>query len=280
MVDKPQLHVTHLNMMARCGVQWQRRYGARFGVWDREEKIPPGIAAVVGTATHAAVEANLRNKIKHGELLPVDAVRAVARDKFHELWGAGLLLSEDEAADQTKTMGAGVDQSVALANLHHVKLAPFLEPTAIEERFVIVCDGYPVDLSGTIDVVEAFSDKPLTEYVRDTKTIARVPQDASARTLQMTMSAQARKGATGRLPGRTYNDNLVKTKTPKYVRAMSIPQESWWPPLWARIVRAVAIIEAVREGKQAFSPAQPEDWVCRAAFCGYARTCPYWSGRE
>ena len=48
--NKPHLSASQLSMMARCPVQWEFRYAK--GI-----KSPPGVALLVGKATHVSVEA-------------------------------------------------------------------------------------------------------------------------------------------------------------------------------------------------------------------------------
>lgn len=271
--SKPQLHVSMLDMLSRCGIQFQRRYGARFGCWHEEEIIPPGVALATGTAVHTAVEKNLRSKIENkGELLPREEVAEIARDKFEEVWNGGMMLSEDEAVDPNATLGRATDQTVNLALLHHDNLAPLLQPLAIEEKFVIVLDDYPLDLSGQKDIREA-------DRIRDTKTRAASPPKDAARSMQLAMYALSEKVARGSLPKAVALDVLVKTKTPKIITLEETPTDEWISPLLRRVKRATEIIQTVKEGKNAFAPADPENWVCSAKYCGYAQTCPFWSGK-
>lgn len=274
MTDKPQLHVSMLEMMSRCGIQFQRRYGARFDCWEEEEIMPPGIALVTGISVHKAVEANLRNKmIEGGQLLAREQVATVADEEFRGIWQGGVMLTDDEAINVNKTFGGAVDQTVALALLHHDNLAPIINPVAVEEKFVILMgDGYPYDLAGKKDIREA-------QAIRDTKTKAATPPDGAARSLQMSMYCMAEKVAKRGLPKKVYLDFLVKTKTPKVVIREAVPEASWIQPLMRRIERAIEIIQSVKEGKGQFTPADPEHWCCSRRFCGWHATCPYWSGK-
>jgi len=262
-----------LDMMARCGIQWQRRYGARFGCWHEEEIQPPGIALVTGITVHKTVEANLRNKIEtEGSLLPRGQIEELARSEFGTLWNAGMMLTESEAENVNKTFGAAVDQTIALSVLHHDVLAPQIQPLAVEEKFVIVLKGFPYDLAGMKDVREK-------DAIRDTKTKAASPPEGAARSMQMATYCLAERVERGRLPAKVYLDFLVKTKTPKVVIREAVPDDSWIQPLLRRVERATELIESVREGKGAFTPADPEHWCCTQKFCGYAKTCPFWSGK-
>src|SRR3990167_5757448 len=120
---KPQLHQSGMDMLFKCGEQYYRRY-------VKGEKIPPGIAAVIGSATHKSIEANLSAKIQGGELLPVEWVQQVARDELEGIWKGGIKLDKDELAKGMKALkGEAIDTAVALSGLHRTNLAPSLEPT-------------------------------------------------------------------------------------------------------------------------------------------------------
>jgi len=268
---KPQLHVSYLNTLATCGIQFQRRYGARYGCWHEEEIIPPGIALVTGISVHKSVETNLRAKIETGSLLPREEVQQIAADQFNALHAGGMSFTDEEAANINATLGAARDQTVALATLHHSELAPKLNPVAVEKRFVVVLEGFPFDLAGQIDIQEP-------NAIRDTKTSGKSPSSDATRSMQMAMYSLAVKVESGTLPEKVCLDYLVKTKQPKLVLLEEAPQESWIAPLLRRVERATEIIQAVKEGKQAFMPANPNDWMCTEKWCGYARTCPFWSG--
>ena len=86
---KPQLHISGINTFTRCGEQFRRRYICG-------EKIPPGIALIVGIATDKSVSANLKNKIDTDELLPIEAVQSFASDAVENQFNAGEILLDDE----------------------------------------------------------------------------------------------------------------------------------------------------------------------------------------
>jgi hypothetical protein len=272
-LGKPQLHISMIDQFARCGIQFQRRYGLRFGIWDKEEIIPPGVALVTGIAVHKAVEDNLKNKMATGHLLAAQQVQDSARDAVQGIWNEGVLLTEDESCQPDVTLGATIDQSVALAVLHHLVAAPKIDPAAIEEKFVISLKGYPYDLSGKKDVREK------SGCLRDTKTAAATPPQDAARTMQNAMYSLAEKVERGKYPETVTLDYLIKTKTPKYEARMVKPDDAFVQPLLRRVERVTEIIEAVKAGKQALMPADPNHWCCRSAYCGYSATCPFFSGR-
>lgn len=274
---KPQLHVSMIEM--NCEIAFQRRYGKRFGVGDEDEIIPPNVALVTGIATHKSVEDNLRNKIETGKLQPQEQVADTARDAFMGEVQTGMLFTEEEAKDHKRVVANGVATTIALAALHHENLAPTLKPVAVEEKFVIALKGYPYDLSGKIDIRE-------DGVIRDTKTLGKSPAEGAARSLQMAMYSLAEKVRTatktepGKLPDRVTLDCLIKTTVPRIVIREAVPDNSWMDPLMRRIERFTEVVQSVKEGRSQFMPVSTtHPWACTEKFCGYARTCPFWSGR-
>lgn len=272
---KPQLTVSMVEMLFRCGLQFQRRYGVRFGVWHSEEVIPPGIALGVGIAVHKSVEANLRKKMETGRPLQAGEAETVAYDHLDNMFEtAEMMFSDDEAADLKGTMGAALDQAVALSRLHYAQVAPSIDPVALEEPFVIELANYPIDLAGRKDI------RVKDGSLRDTKTSGKTPAETDGWTPQMAMYSLSEKIERKALPPRVSLDFLIKTKTPKVVTLTTEkPTEAMIQPLLRRVERATEIIDAVKSGKQAFAPAQANDWVCTSRFCGFAQSCPFWSGR-
>lgn len=271
--NRPQLTASIMSMGFRCGVQMQRRFGARFDCWPKEEIEMPGIALATGISVHKSVEANLKRKIEsEGQLLAREQVATIADDEFRGMWQGGMMLTEDESVNINKAFGSAVDQTIALALLHYDNLAPIIKPVAVEEKFVIEMPNYPYDLAGKKDIREA-------DGLRDTKTKAVSPPDDAARSLQMAMYSMAEIVAKRGLPKKVYLDFLIKTKSPKIVIREAMPDDSWIQLLMRRIEKMVKIIQSVKEGTGQFTPADPDHWCCSKKYCGYATSCPYWSGK-
>lgn len=265
MDDKIQIHQSMLSQNNRCGEQFRRRYGARFGWADREEIIPPGIALVTGIATHAAIEKNLTAKIETDELLSVEQVMDIARDEATGLFLDPVLLTDDEAADVKGTQGECVDMVITLALLHAIELAPVIDPKSVERKWVVELNGFPFDLAGRWDIEEK------NGSIRDTKTAKRSPSQADAdNSEQLTMYALAKKVCDGEEPSGLYIDALVKLKNPKAVTLQTTRTEAQRQILLNRVERFAEIIE-----KGAFTPANSTDWICNPKWCGYYGTCAF-----
>ena len=259
MSEKPHLSISALNMLSRCGEQYRRRY-------VEGDKVPPGIAALVGRGVDHSVNGNLNNKIETGELLPAEAVRDSARDAVIRGWEAGeVLLNDDEAANPAAAKGAAVDKAIRLSGLHASDLAPALEPTVVQRKWTLELEGFPFDLLGYTDVEEG------TKSVRDTKTSGRTPAaDAADTSNQLTMYALAKRQIDGQAPARVVLDYLVDTKQPKTVSLESTRADEDFRVMLNRIEVAAAAIE-----KQVFIPANQDDWICSRRWCGYYDSCPF-----
>lgn len=245
-----------IHTFERCQLQYKFRY------LDNLRK-PPGVAAAIGTATHKAVEANLRSKMDTGALLPLEAVQQAARDTMENTWAGGVQLDPEEPADK----GAAVDQAVALATLHHKEIAPTIAPVALERPFgVDACDG--VTLTGHIDVQEA-------NAITDNKTIGKTPSAIKGDHLnQVKLYAIGALTNDGKLPASVRVDYLVKTKTPKAVRlAEPMTREIAQAALDRLKLQARVIKRATETGD--FLPAPADGWSCSERWCGYWSECAF-----
>lgn len=262
MSDTRHLSHSQLSMLFRCGEQYRRRY-------VEGERLAPGMALVVGRAVDKSVTENLAHKMAEGSLLPLDAVRGIARDDVQAIWDGeeGVALSDEEKSEgAAKVKGDAIDKSVRLAELHARKLAPSLSPTAVQRKWEVSLEqaGYPATLVGVIDIQEG------RESIRDTKTASKSPSaDAAHLSDQLTLYALAVKVVDGALPSRLALDFLVDTKEPKVVPLETSRTEADFGPVLRRVERALQVIDA-----GAFAPANPDDWWCSKRWCGYWETCP------
>jgi hypothetical protein len=259
-MDRPQLHYSALMMLSKCGEQLRRRY-------IEGDIVPPGIAAVVGTATHSSVRANLSEKIQSGRLLtPTDAM-AIARDQLNEEWEKGVLINDEERSRGIKALrGEAVDKVVRLAGAHAERIAPILTPTHVERSWLIELRGFPMDLAGCIDIQEG------SISVRDTKTSAKSPSaDAADKSEQLTVYSMAVSVLDGAPPRSVALDYLVDLKRGTKVQCLvSHRTREDFEPVLRRVENAAYAIE-----KGVFVPARADDWWCSRTWCGYYDTCKY-----
>lgn len=257
--QKPALSHSALNMLMRCGLQYQFRY------LDNIIQ-PPGVALIVGKGTDKAVSEDLTSKKDNGVLLPDEAVAAIAADAVKLTWhGEEPVLDDDEKQrGKDRVLGDAVDMAVSLARLHHKELAPTIKPTFIQRPWRVQIEGVSHDLIGFIDVQEE-------RGIRDTKTAGKSPaDDAAEKNLQLTMYALAAYVNDGKLPEYLTLDYLVKLKTPKAVVLKTARSEDDLRRLLDRIARAITVIKS-----GAYLPTDPSNWWCSKRFCGYWDRCPF-----
>jgi len=261
-----ELHWSEIRMLQDCGEQYRRRY-------VKGEKIPPGIAILIGIGTHAAIATDLNRKIDTGQLAAQDEIKTVARDVIAEYFADGnFSLSRDERALKAKRAWRDetIDMAVVLSALHHQRLAPKIRPikNGIERSWLVDVPAEGFKLGGTLDIQER-------SCVRDTKTAGKTPsRDAADRSDQLSMYALAIKVLDGKAPKSVKLDALVKLVTPKAVTYESTRTDQDFRVLLARVTAAV---KAIRAG--IFVPANRDYWKCDERFCGYATTCPFYRGK-
>jgi len=269
---KPQLHGSQLQTLYRCGEQFRRRY-PDLSHPERGEKISPGIALVVGTATHKAVGANLTYKARRGHLMRLERVLDTARDEVVAAWGReGIrLLPEERCQGERKLKGQAIDQTIELVREHSVVLAPRLLPRrdGVNWKWVINVQGYPFDLAGEADLLEVGA------RIRELKTWGqnKGQREADA-SEQLSIYALAHQVHFKRLPTKVFIDAVLKYKTPVVKVFSSVRDQKDMKVTLARFARACTVIQSGN-----FTPASQSDWWCSKKWCGYAPTCSFFRGR-
>jgi len=255
----PHISWSQIKMLQRCGKQYEFRY-------IEGKKIPPGVAAHIGSSTHQSIEKNLKYKIEQGELLPLDVVQDIARDALLTNWEMRgvLLLPEEKSKGIKQVKGEAIDQAVALSRLHRVKAAPKIKPVSVEREWELDIKDAGWSIKGRIDI-------ETPRGIRDTKTAGRSPvKDAAEKDSQLTMYALAYYVLNRKMPAYVALDYLVKTKEPKFVSQRSERRKEDFQALLNRITAAIKAIEA-----GIFIPANEDNWMCSPRWCGYYSICPY-----
>ena len=261
MSEKFQLHVSGLNMLSKCGVQFERAV-------LNQERTPPSASMLVGTAVDRAVRRDLQNKIDAGVLLPEGDVLDTARDAVNDEWALGVRLDEEDAEEVGQSKGDAVDAAVAMSGHHHQKAAPALLPTHVARKWVLDIEGLPIQLAGEIDIQEGLN------AIRDTKTSGKSPnKDAADKSLQLTTYALAVRTLDGQLPGKVALDYVVRTpkrKDLKLVTLESARNHHDMSHLAERVYRTALLME-----KGVFTPAPIDAWWCSRKFCPYHGDCRF-----
>lgn len=261
MPDKFQLHVSGLEMLSKCGIQFERRY-------LNGEKIPPGVSLIQGIAVHRAVALDLKAKIEVGSLLPDAALQETIRDSVSAEWDKGITLDDEERKEgEAIVHGRAIDTAVSLGAKHHAELAPKLQPIpgGIERPWVLDVQGENFQLAGTIDIQE-------TNMIRDTKTSKKSPAASVVdESLQLTGYSLAVKVLDGEAPEKVGLDYLVSLKRgPKIVNVESTRTDEDRQMFLERVSQAKRVIDS-----GLFMPASTGSWFCAKKWCGYWETCRF-----
>jgi len=247
-------------MLSRCGIQFEF-------VYVKKEYEPPGIDLLVGRSTHKSVASDMTSKLKNKTLLSLEEICDQARDTLIREWDSGeIRLEVDEALWGIKRAKANaIDKTVRLSTLHHIELAPHLNPTHVEREWALDLRGCPVNLAGAIDLQEG------SEWIRDTKTSAKTPgEDIAEQSLQLTTYSFASFILDKTLVKNLSLDYLIDKKVPAKKIFKTTRDEEDFRVLFVRIEAAVKALE-----KGVFIPARQLDWWCSSRFCGFFHKCRY-----
>lgn len=136
------LSASSISTLWTCPEKFRRQYLHR-------EPFRPSGAMLMGTACHAAQEANYVQKIETAEDLPVADLEDAYSTKFDEeistRGGAGEIDWKHPLA-KTKDLGAG------MVRPYREIIAPSVQPTAVERWFRVDVEGVPVQVVGRTDV--------------------------------------------------------------------------------------------------------------------------------
>jgi len=262
-MSKPSISSTRLETMWRCGEQYRRRY-------VEHEVIPPGIALLVGTGVHAGAQTNFAQKIETHVDLPIDEVIEAAVAGFESrLRKESYELTREEASrGARRVIAEATDQVAAMAEILAIEVVADYQPVAVEVATL-------VELPGPMNMIMVTDLRDDEGRVTDFKTAGRKKSpDEVHRSTQLTAYAVAYRVDMGCDPTEVRLDTLLKTKKVERQVLVSRRDDADYDVLAARIDATVKAIEA-----GIYVPTSPTNWQCSERWCGYARTCPYFSQR-
>jgi len=249
-MSKVHYSASQLSTFTRCQLQWKFRYVD--GI-----KSPPGYAAGIGTGTHKGIEGNLIAKM-NGVAMPLAESCQMSADATH------LAMEGVELADG-ESVGAAVDQAVALTEVHYRDVAPGIAPIGVEERFTLDPPDRDYEIQGYIDVLEY-------SRIRDTKTTGKKPPankaDRGAHADQLTLYHMAKAVDIG--PA-VQLDYLVKTKKPYHLPIVGQQRTSGDH---ATLLRKYDLMHTLVQAGT-FMPTDAENWCCSEKWCGYWDRCEF-----
>lgn len=254
-----RLSHTRITLRERCGEAYRRRYLL-------SEKLPPGMAAVCGTAVHRAAQENWRVKLRTGRDAGLAALKDAAAEEFRErVEREGVILTpEEERRGRERSIGLAIDRACALVNVFRERVAPKYRPRATEQKFELDL-GANLSAVGYIDLVDDAG--RVVDFKTSARPFSQTEVDGST---QLTIYAAGYHSLYGAPPTglrivvlQNWAKPLVRTlDTTRDARDFAI--------LAARVNSFLAADQA-----NVFPPAAAGAWWCSRRWCGYHKTCPY-----
>lgn len=304
---RKQLHQSGIEMLSKCGIQFEFRYLQGL-------KRKPNAFLICGTATDKAVGTDLDHKIDTGELENENVLLDVARDTVENYPDKDIELDEDEKGKSVNdVLGETKDKAVRLVRAHHAELAPTIRPVATAKRFAIDLDPFlrmrakklreraeqvskplarvlnqqarylniaarnGLDFVGEFDIVEKWNEGPdgtetVVSVIRDTKTSRKSPnQDTADSSHQLSAYAAAHNVLYGNNPDAVKLDYLVDLKTG--TKTMTLVSQRDDTDVQRYLNRIVAGVIQMESGN--FVPAPDVAWYCDSKWCSYYHMCEF-----
>ncbi len=246
--QKEHISVSQINEYLDCSAYYMFRRVYRMPTQSKS-------FLTIGKSVHKGIEINYKQKRETRVDLPLEEIQEVTAQEFKDLelstqWG------KDEDVGQLK------DLAVSLATLYHTQVAPTVQPVLVEQKIIVDIPEIQKPVMFVLDLVDEEG------YIRDTKTPGRTPSQKDVdQSLQLTGYSFAYRHFTGKTEKGVKLDNLVKTKTPKYVQLESIRTER---QIQRFINIANAVIDAIKSGS--FIPNQ-NSWKCSEDTCDFWEIC-------
>jgi len=245
MID--HLSHTQVAMLLRCGEEYRRTY-----IEEQPRPTTPSLA--LGQAYHRSLEFGFKARLIDGTELSVAEIRQVA----HDAWAmaiAGEDISWGELIpDELR------DQAATLAALYWEKIAPTVEPKAVEVAFEVEVPGVDVPFVGVIDLVDG-------DTLVDHKTAnQRWGQYRADKDLQAAAYLYGHWRMTGEIPLFRF-DVAIKSGRPRIEQLVTrrTEQQLLW---YERLLQAVW--GQIQAG--VFTP-NPTAWSCSEKYCPFWRDC-------
>jgi hypothetical protein len=244
-----------LGLFCRCQEAFRRRY-------LEDDKLPPGIAACIGSGMHKGAETNHRQKLISGQDMPVTDIQDAARDGYVKAVSGGVFIPAGEESTAPTELNRGADVAVSLAASYASKIAPGIKPVAVEEKMQAEHPALPVPFLGIIDVLDE------SGWCPDLKSAARKWSDGKAEgNPQPPIYSYLLKEARG-LDAVMSFEVLTHKGDHQHIPVETRPED-----LQPIIARAQGLLHSVQSG--IFLPAEPGHWLCAPKWCGYWWSCPH-----
>lgn len=244
MSGKILLRPSAINCYLQCSAKYMFQY---------VDKVKTGksLALAFGSAVHKSIETNYTQKIESKTDLPMDEVVQTFADSFEE---------EKKEVDRIEILSdpESKDIGIGLVKQYHQKVAPTLQPKAVEQKVEATFQGYEFGITGTLDLLT------VKKSIHDHKTASKKKSTPDASHVRQGSFYLLLANAAGEEVEEVNFDYLVKTKSPQIYREtiQTDPKHA--------LMMAQKVGEAAEKG--VFMPNRDHNY-CTKRFCSYWNEC-------
>jgi hypothetical protein len=283
-VSRERISHSKLFSIQTCGEEYRRRY-------EENERTPSTLWMLRGSAVDSAANVmhgfQMKAKAELGptrealvDVLPTvkDAAELAVAAFELRMKDEGVVVSKEdrwEAGSDDAAVGRTKDSVAVLGAGYVRKVAPLVNPIAVQRKIECKPKDAPFEIVGVIDLIEEGQDGE--EVVVDTKVPGRPPRkDAAEKSEQLPLYAMLRAADVRKMPTRGILRHIVdKGKWAEvYPQEVAISTSD----VRAMLARTETAYAAIKAG--VFIPAQSGHWKCSMRFCSFFETCKYAIGRD
>lgn len=250
-LPKSFLSVSQVHLFQSCARAYEWRY-------VKDVISPPLARTAEGQAVHRSLELAHRNRMRSGQVTPLDTMLDAHNDAWANL-KKDIEVWDKEEDDEERIL----KRARSFLFQYHSKHLPALNPITVEQRFWITMGQHNVPLVGYIDLIaDDLTDTDVREVI-DYKVVSKSKSQSDIdNDVQLTVYAHA-----AGLP-RVRFDQFIKTTAPaiKILRSQRDSRNYQWVQNVF-----VAVAEAISAGN--FPPCDPGSWLCTEKWCGYWKRC-------
>lgn len=249
MLNKFEITQSKIHLFEKCGKAFEFRY-------LQDWKVAPQAALTVGRSVDDGITHNLQQKIQTKKDVSKEEVVEATLSTFNR--------ESIETDWQGEDPGAQKDIAVKLVSAHHEKLAPLINPKAVQLKLQVDLPEYT--LAGTLDLVEQ------DDTLADSKTSKTMyDENAVAWNLQPAVYTYLYEKNYGiKAPGFRYDVMVKPTKTIG-ARTQVVSGVVSEKQKTVALLRADSLNRAVQSGNFHYAP--DNSWYCSEKWCGFWSMC-------
>lgn len=258
------LSYSAINTLRKCPEKFRREY-------IEHDYEPRNLKLVLGGAAHVALETNFKPKVESGLDMAIPDVVDSFSDAFDEQADELPKLFGAAERNTVKAKGEAKDKGVVAVRRYMERIAPAVMPMEVERWVQMHWEGTKWTYNGKIDLIT------MDEATHDYKTASRAWSDAQVHSSDQATNYLAMKRALDR-PHTDFGFHFLNLIKDPQVFIKTTARSEHDLDAWEATILSAAAEIRWRAENDIWHGAPDGAWWCQLSTCGYAKSCPFFSG--